>query len=35
MKYIRTKDKILIAPYLYDSGGMVLCSEYAKKGEQI
>lgn len=28
MKYVRTKDgKILIAPELYDNGGMVLCSD--------
>ena len=28
MKYIRTKDgRILIAPNLYDNGGIVLCSE--------
>lgn len=26
MKYIRTKDEILIAPNLYDEGGAVLCS---------
>jgi hypothetical protein len=30
MKYIRTKDKILIAPGLYDNGCMVLCSNPPK-----
>lgn len=30
MKYIRTKDKLLIAPELYDNGGVVLCSDPPK-----